>query len=230
MYSPPNPSDAEFSSQLSQKFREWLQVRGEALSTQPMSPEQGKVLAGMIGLHSSKFPDHGSIELLKANGLIKYAYVPVEGTQRIYLKWELEKKLPGYEGFSAERERYKNLIEEGYHLQRIGKIVEGKALLKEGAELRERHVVFAPELRKEILMPQDVAFHYLSLYANLAAADLNSDVATDVERFTETVVYDSRSRRSEIAKSILEAYIPANLAEMDPSRISEFRETFSTQR
>lgn len=219
------PADVEFVSDLQRLFSAWLEQRTEELRNAPMSSEEGDMMARLIGIHHSKFPATGFIDLLKRNGLLKDTRPP-EPLMRFLVQPDWIK-----------------IINEGYKLMKEGRIEEGRALIKKGAEMRDRSAEMRDRdvdrtptvrsekpVRREILVPQDVGFHYLSLYASLAAKDLNSDIATDIERFTETILYDSRSLRSEITRSVLEAYIPAKLSDMDPYRILEFREAFATQR
>lgn len=83
---------------------------------------------------------------------------------------------------------------------------------------------------ESVFMAADVALHYLSLCAAKVASSANSDLVADGDRFANTVMYDYRALRGDVATSVLEAHVPKGFESMEPQRIAEFRQAFSAQR
>jgi hypothetical protein len=109
------------------------------------------------------------------------------------------------------------------------------ALEKKAEEIRQQHLRTVRSFGDPtiIYLPKDIALHYLSLCASQAATDKKGnqkrDLVADGGRFTEAVFHDY-SVSGEVATTVLQAYLPKNLADLEFERIAEFREEFAAQR
>ena len=68
------------------------------------------------------------------------------------------------------------------------------------------------------------------LYAVTAAEADGRDVSTTNDKYTEAVFHHERVLRGEVAKAVIEAYVPEKLLSMDPERIADLRSELSIKR
>lgn len=216
----------------------------EKLKDEPFSLEEGHRLVEYIGILSSKFPDVQIIDLLEKYNLIYSKAIPIEGSEKRWLTWELEYTLKDYNTLprrslwvsneysptNANHLKYLKLRERGYALKEKGKLEEGRALITQAVEIRKNNRITAPDYGRQIFIPPDVAYHYVSLLATKFATDLNCDIIADGETYCKTVLGDVRKLRGEVMTSVLQAYLPKDFYTMDISQIGEFREEFQTKR
>lgn len=77
-------------------------------------------------------------------------------------------------------------------------------------------------------VPKSIALHYMSLCAATLADEERADLFADKEVYAETALFNKG--RGEITTSVMEVYIPENLASMEISQISDLRNELSSQR
>lgn len=83
---------------------------------------------------------------------------------------------------------------------------------------------------KVFYLPKDVALQYLSLCAGRLAQLGKRDVVTDQRQFADTLFDSDEQLRGQVATAVLEAYVPKDLATIDPARIAECRAQLSAER
>jgi hypothetical protein len=225
----------ESAFELKSKFINWLEARAETIKRE--SKPAGT--QNLEGLFRSKIPQDLLCKLEEHNLVEREPY-----TQQIP-RWEQswwnrtvkyrsgewistpfrDKPKPfsphaNYEGFRrrAEEARQASNNKEA-------------ALYNELADnVRGNNMVTVTGYSNMIYVPADVALHYLALCASKIAMDGNRDLAADGEIFTDTVFYDVRHARGEVATSVLQAYLPKDFYAIEPHRIAEFRESFASKR
>lgn len=79
-------------------------------------------------------------------------------------------------------------------------------------------------------VPKDIALYYLSLCAAKAASDGNRDLVAGGEAFSDIVLHETRAARGDVALATLQAFIPADLATVDPAKIADLRLELAAER
>ncbi len=106
-----------------------------------------------------------------------------------------------------------------------GKLKGGKA-----EKILQQKLVKVKKQSSDFYLPREIGLHYLSICAAKIAADGNRDLTTDGEEFTDVVFHNVRAVRGEVATSVLQAYLPENLSNLEPQRVAEVRSELATQR
>ncbi|MBA2728483.1 MAG: hypothetical protein H0U49_09980 [Parachlamydiaceae bacterium] len=99
-------------------------------------------------------------------------------------------------------------------------------------ENQTRKESYPPHKRDDdytVRVPKCIALHYMSLCAATLANEEHADLFADKEVYTETAMFD-KDARARITTSIIEAYIPENLASIEIAQIRDLREELSEQR
>ena len=81
-----------------------------------------------------------------------------------------------------------------------------------------------------VQMPRNLGYQYMGLAAAKAADDGNRDLAADSSEFMEPIFHDARSARAAVATSTLEAYLPADFAQLEPAQLADIRADLASGR
>lgn len=96
-------------------------------------------------------------------------------------------------------------------------------------KLKADSLLMPIENTHEVHVPILIADHYMSLCAAKLAEVEGADLFADQETFAETAMFNKQVR-GKITKSIVEAYIPENLASLEIAQIGDLRKELSAQR
>jgi hypothetical protein len=221
------------SDEMVQKFARWLDFRSERLREQMTASSDD--LGILKALPRGKFS--GPVEeLLRSRGLLR-----AEG-QNVDIqmpKWEVpEFEHRGVESLykpvkpraGSAHENYLRLEDRASEAKYKGDIQAAEQLHAMAEDVRRRNLVTVKDTAYTYYLPRDVALHYLSLCADELAQLGKRDVVTDRRQFTDTLFGSDEELRGEVAAAILEAYVPEDLATIDPAQIAECRTQLSASR
>ncbi|MDT4965383.1 MAG: hypothetical protein QOJ64_120 [Acidobacteriota bacterium] len=214
---PIDVSEIAKDKQVESSFVRWVRDRQKRLRAEPLS----NGMSAAIDVHISKMLGPGG------SNYLGFLY-----------NLNLIRDLRLVEGHSISQ-RLRSLFKSARDSKRESD-AELIAWLDSKDEERRRELKFAPAetaserdeaLRGQVVsVDRDIGLHFLSLCASKAAKDGNRDLAADGEVFTDTVFYDYRALRGEVASSVLQAYLPSNVCSLEPIRIAEFRADSGPQR
>jgi hypothetical protein len=131
---------------------------------------------------------------------------------------------------SKTARRYRELKAVAREAWASGDREEAVRLNAEAQAFLHKHMVTRQRSRSTLLLPKDVSLSYLSICAAWAGKQEHRDIAADSARFTDPVMHGYAGLRGEVASSLLEAYLPENLADVEPQRIRDFRQVYGPQR
>lgn len=218
------------------RFKEWVAARTEQFAANHRPPTVGEEHALMrVGVYESKFPGGELVEFLAERGL---ATVRTAATKVDIPAWEKEawqsrlleapsqyvEPRPGSDHYEYER------LEQLARDRTLSGDAEGASNAAIQAEdIRRRNLISVDDHHPVVELPQDVALHYVSLCANEAALSGKRDLVGASDGFTDAIFHRHRLA-GEVAISVLQAVLPANLDAVDSRRIRELRSELAQSR
>jgi hypothetical protein len=212
------------------EFGTWVEEHAERFRLQPLVDEAGRLASDLSYLYPSKM---GGLDAPIVDRLCTLGLARVESkTETVEVPdWEagrfVEAPFKPPEPGSPESD-YEKLRDRVWSTDNPRK----QQKLKDKAEaLRQKHLVSLLRTVQLLLVPSELGLHYLALCAGYLAEQDRRDLATLNERFTEVVVSGSRDAvAAEVAQATIEAYVPANIEQVELARLADLRETLRHER
>jgi hypothetical protein len=120
----------------------------------------------------------------------------------------------------ARHERYQAEADEK---ERAGDLAGAEMLRMKAQRLYERSLRTFTIPSSLLLVRRDVAMRYLAIVATKASKELKTDLFAEDMDCADVALSSISASRATVALTTLEAYLPRNLAALEPKRLAEFR-------
>jgi hypothetical protein len=213
------------------EFSAWVEEHADRFRGQQLAEESsGRLQRDLFYLYPGKMGglDSHIVDRLVTLGL---ARVESKTVTREMPDWEAERyglEQPAFFERGSPEAVYMELQEQASSTDNPRK----QKKLKDRAEaLRQKHLVSKDTWKPLLLVPSELGLHYIALCAGYLAEQDRRDLATGSERFSDVVVSSSRDAvAADVTQALIEAYVPANIEQVEPARLAELRETLRHER
>lgn len=211
----------------------------------------------LAGLWRSKFPSGGLIDALAERGL---AVINHEPTLHEMAEWEVpewksrhretlmeavdvEHKDPDepdgilrlsfpFEAPHPGSPQYRHAVlkAKSWNAWRRGDKLTSRQLEAEADALRERHLVNVRDTVSVVMLPEELAEHYLALVAREFAARRGAVPVAARAQYIDVVTHAYRSVHGRVAEGLLNLYLPQDIDDLEPARLREVRDELAHRR
>jgi hypothetical protein len=233
-------TDVARSDETEQQFRRWLDLRSKRLRQQmTASSDDYGILSEMTAIRGDKFWKQGPVlQLLEDRGLLQQQHRSEdielstwELQEREYLEMEFEAlPMEVVPESGSDHERYVQLRRQASDKRISGDGQVAEQLDEMAEQIRRRNLVAVSQDVTTYYLPKDVALYYLSLCAERLAQLGRRDVVTNQRQFADPLLESDEQLRGEVAAAVLQAYVPKDLATIEPARIADCRAQLSADR
>lgn len=240
-----------YSEESLQQFESWIKKRADKIKSAPWELDNKH----LVELFPSKLTDFPLTKLLQKNGLVKF-----ESNSNVQIpKWELNRSKNrnlssnpfeefnrfGFEYSSilgsipsmpvreagSDYDKYLDLIDLSKKKRDEGDLVAAQKAKDEADEIKKKNLIEVPNQHDlSAYLPKDVALHFLSFCASVAAKDGNRDLIAANDSFTDSIFHNYNSLSGEVSKTVLEAFLPKDLSKINFEQIKEIKSKLSSSR